>query len=126
MSKEQGARSKESSWGSMNKSLVNDRFAEHKTLAADIQGENMGFPIHVEHWTRDTIKVREVSTKTRVPDTKNRKQEERVGSMVCLFVCYLVDQDAQKSSHCQEGKDAQYELQSHALFGTLPFSLLRL
>jgi hypothetical protein len=33
----------------MNKSLVNDRFAEDKTPAADIQAENMGFPILVEH-----------------------------------------------------------------------------
>jgi hypothetical protein len=72
----------------MNKSLVNDQFAEHKTPAADIQGENMGFPIHVEHGTRDTIKVREVSTETSVPDTEKRKQEERVGSMVCLFVTW--------------------------------------
>jgi hypothetical protein len=48
----------------------------------------MGFPIHVEHWTRDTIKVTEVSTETTVPDTKKRKQEERVGSMVCLFVTW--------------------------------------
>jgi hypothetical protein len=72
----------------MNKSLVNDWFAEHKTPVADFQGENMGFPIHVEHWTRDTLKVREVSTETTVPDTKKRKQDERVGSMVCLFVTW--------------------------------------
>jgi hypothetical protein len=52
------------------------------------------------------------------PRSQTQKKENRRKGWVRWFVCcYLVDQDAQKSSHCQEGKDAQYELQSHALFG---------
>jgi len=81
------------------------------------------FTLNIEQETQSRSERSQLKPRSQ---TQKKKKTGGKGGFDGLFVCYLVDQDTQKSSHCQEGKDAQYELQSHALFVTaLAFSLLR-